>query len=441
MTDGSRRRTGLIAVFLALFALALVVCGGSATPEGTPEVTAPAGWDPMGTVVGEHRSSQPVEPTLAPGDPTLYAERDPRNSRLLKVMGELPLSFKEEGVWFADYARARELAGAPQPGSLAEFLALSDDERDAYQLATRGLLLGPGLFADIRGDVREWEQSFGFTQFNVAVAVSTGEVNPEVAPNEAAYLIGEFDQVRLRQGLLDMGYVEGTVNGVTYYDAPRSTLEATRSNPLSFIAYNSMKRVVPGEGTLAIGGVQTIDLLLEIRRASQGEAPSLKDDTAFYEIAASMRNPLSAVLLTRSVVLEPEGVNQPRYEKPEEWGELHRWAALGMGYGISGGVPWFALSLFYPDPDAAKADAGELTLRMTDYDSALRLTHPELREEQLAVMLQQPVDAICEAINVGYRLFENGSTLTMRCDIVDEAGRNVWWSVLLNMRDLGFLLP
>ncbi|MCH7737279.1 MAG: hypothetical protein IH872_07740 [Chloroflexi bacterium] len=99
------------------------------------------------------------------------------------------------------------------------------------------------------------------------------------------------------------------------------------------------------------------------------------------------------------------------------------------------------LSLFYPDPDAAKADAAELTLRMSAYASAIRLMYPEMREEQLAAMQQQPVDAICGALNAGYRSGEFGSTLTMRCDVKDQAAANIWWSVLLNMRDLGFLLP
>ena len=112
-----------------------------------------------------------------------------------------------------------------------------------------------------------------------------------------------------------------------------------------------------------------------------------------------------------------------------------------MGYGITEGAPWMALSLFYPDRDAAKADAGELTLRMSDYDSALRLTHPELREEQLAAMLKRPIDEICEAFKVGYSSDGNGSTLTIRCNMKEGIARSAWFSVLLDMRDLGFLLP
>ena len=194
--------------------------------------------------------------------------------------------------------------------------------------------------------------------------------------SEAAYMVLEYDQAKLRQGLLDMGYVEGSANGVAYYDAPRSTLDLTRYNPLSFIAGNSMKRVVLGEGTLATGGVQMIDLVPDMQRASQGDIPSLNDDPAFHALALSLGGPLSAALLTRSTVLEPEVVSPPRYEKPDEWGDLHQWEAMAMGYGVSDDVPWLALSLFYPDPDAAEADAGELTLRTSGYDTAIPLPHP-----------------------------------------------------------------
>ena len=87
----------------------LAVFGCTQTTESTEESIART--DLSTTVNRTTPTGPPVEePTLAPGDPTVYAERDPRNSRLLKVMEELPLSFKEEGVWFADYARARELA-------------------------------------------------------------------------------------------------------------------------------------------------------------------------------------------------------------------------------------------------------------------------------------------------------------------------------------------
>ena len=439
MNKSSRNRSGLAAVFLAFLIVALAACGSSATPAATPEAVAPTadapsaptattpdiggqdiplGWDPMGTVSGVDLSF-----------------------RLLEILAKLPQSFKEEGVWFADYFQARELAGAPQPVSLTEFLALSEEEREAYLAAKRGLVLGPGLLLSIGGEIREWDQSLGFTNFSVAVAVNTGEMSPWFAPGEAAYMTLEYDQAKLRQGLLDLGYVEGSANGVTYYDAPRSTAEATRSNPLSFTAYNSMKRVVLGDGTLATGGVRVIDLVPDIQRASQGEIPNLGNDAAFRSLALSLGGPLSAALLTRSTVLEPEAAEPPRYEKPDKWGDLHQWEALGMGYGISEGVPWMAISLFYPDRDAALADAGELTLRMSDYDSAIPLMYPDLREEALAGSPDRPFDSICGTIDATARRDESGSTLTMRCDMKEEFGRNIWWFGFLDMRDLGFLLP
>ena len=198
MNKSSRNRSRLAAVFLAFLIVALAACGSSATPAATPEAVAPTadapsaptattpdiggqdiplGWDPMGTVSGVDLSF-----------------------RLLEILAKLPQSFKEEGVWFADYFQARELAGAPQPVSLTEFLALSEEEREAYQAAKRGLVLGPGLLLSIGGEIREWDQSLGFTNFSVAVAVNTGEMSPWFAPGEAAYMTLEYDQAKLRQG-------------------------------------------------------------------------------------------------------------------------------------------------------------------------------------------------------------------------------------------------
>ncbi len=410
-------RIVLIAVSIGFL---MAACGSAASPTSVPAVVAP---------------------TTEPGSPTVYAERDPKNSHLLQMMLELPLAFKDRGVWFTDFARARELAGAPQPGTLAEFLALTDEEREAYQAAKRGLSMGPGLLASIRDSIEDWEQKLGFSQFAVSAAVSTGESSPVVPPWEAAYMLVEYDQEKFRQGLIDLGYVEGSANGVTYYDAPRSTLEATRSNPMSFVAYFSMNRVILAEETIAYAGVQLVDLLPTIPGVALGDAASLGDDTAFYEIGVTLRNPLSAALLTRSMFLGPNAAKPPRYDKPEEWGELHQWEAMGIGYGISGGIPQLTLSLFYSDPDAAEADAEELTLRMSDYDTAAALMYPDMGEPQLAAMIQQPVDTICGALNAGYRSGDFGSILSMRCDVEDTVFANIWWSVLLNMRDLGFLLP
>ena len=410
-------KPGLIAILVGLL---MTACGSADPPTSVPVES---------------------EPTTLPGDPAIYAERDPRNSRLLQIMEDLPPAFKDEGVWFTDYARSRELAGAPPPSTLAEYLAMSEEESQAVAVAMRGLAMGPGLFASIRDSVAEWDQRLGFSQFAVSVAVNTGESNPEIPPREAAYMLLEYDQEKFRQGLIDLGYVEGSMNGVTYYDAPRSTLEKTRSDPMSFVAYLSMNRVILAEETLAYAGTKLVDLLPAIPGVGPGDAPTLSDDAAFYEIAASLRNPVSAALLTRSMVLQPEAARPPRYEKPENWGNLHQWEALGMGFGVSGGVPRFALSLFYPDPDAAKADAQELVLRMAHYDSAIPLMYPEMGEVQLAAMPKQPIDEMCGELNGGYQSGETSSTLTVRCDVTDPARASIWWSVLLNMRDLGFLLP
>ena len=210
---------------------------------------------------------------------------------------------------------------------------------------------------------------------------------------------------------------------------------------MSFTAYLVMKRAVLSEKALAYSGVRSVDLLPSFPGLGGDDTSSLADDAAFYEIAASLRNPLSAVLMTRATVLQPDSARVPLYDKPENWGDLHQWEAIGIGYGISGGEPWMALSLYYPDPDAAKADAEELALRMLDYDTATALMYPEFREQQLAAMVQRPIENFCGNVKGSYTGSEKSSTLTMTCDVVDNPHTNIWWSVLINLRDLGFLLP
>jgi hypothetical protein len=51
---------------------------------------------------------------------------------------------------------------------------------------------------------------------------------------------------------------------------------------------------------------------------------------------------------------------------------------LGVGYSLIEDSPWWAISLFYPDPEAAEADAGEIINRMNSYQTAITsLMYPD----------------------------------------------------------------
>ena len=134
------------------------------------QTAAPA---PTETPLLRPRPTTTATPTATPTSPDApLPGQGP--SRLLAVMEKFPASFKEQGLWFADYGRALELADAPQPRSLEEYLALSEDERDAYMAARRGLVLRADLLEKARTGSQQWKEAFGFGMFDMVFLVSIG---------------------------------------------------------------------------------------------------------------------------------------------------------------------------------------------------------------------------------------------------------------------------
>jgi hypothetical protein len=88
-----------------------------------------------------------------------------------------------------------------------------------------------------------------------------------------------------------------------------------------------------------------------------------------------------AISMTK--ITEPH-VYTYRGPKPEDWGDIHHWEALGAGFTRVDGDPWWAISLFYPDPEAAAADAGEILDRMQGHETAIPHISPTMSAEGLA---------------------------------------------------------
>lgn len=420
------------AVFPALVALILLhmlaACAGG-TSTSTPPPTASGSDGGLGG------------PIIGPGpaaskSPMFQLPHEVKSSRLLNTLGKLPASFKEQGIWFADYGRALELAEAPRPRTLEEYLLLSVDQRDAYSSSRRGLVLRNDLVSKTREGSQQWEEAFGFGMFNVDVSVSIGSYSAH--PLQLAYLEGDFRKEAMRNRLLNLGYQERFVGESVYY-AIRGDYEADIRNSAGRRALSSMNRVVVAEGTLV--AAPDTDRVVKVLELSAGDRPALDDDVMFSSLAASLGDPLSAALLTRSAVLRLERGSSLIYNKPEEWGALHEWEALGAGYVIADGSTWWGLSLFYPDTDAAGADAEELVRRMRDHKTEISLIYREPSKEAPGQEPKYPFDEFCRSLSPHVRSDKNGSTLTAWCKVGNIDSGNEWWSVFLDMRDLGFLLP
>jgi hypothetical protein len=106
------------------------------------------------------------------------------------------------------------------------------------------------------------------------------------------------------------------------------------------------------------------------------------------------------------------------------------------------GAPWWAISLFYPDPEAAEADAGEVIDRMNGYRTAItQLMYPSMSGEGLtaAAQLPYPISESCASLTPVHTSDEAGSVLTVWCQVAEQSSAR--WLRLMEYRDLGFLLP
>ena len=425
-------RGAAIPALAALIVMTLVAACTQADPTPAPVETSP--------LPGATTTATPTAAPTLPNIPRLG--QGP--SRLLELMKKFPASFKEQGMWFADYGRALELDNAPRPRSFKEYASLSKDERDAYDAARRGLVLRADLLEKARTGAQQWEEAFGFGMFDMDLLVSIGSYSAD--PLQLAYLEGDFRKEAIRERLLNLGYQERFVSESVYY-AIRGDYEADIRDPAGRRALSSMNRVFVEDGTLV--AAPDTDRVLKVMEHSAGGRPALADEAMFSNLAASLGDPLSAALLTRSAAVKlegatttiyPLGVTPPAYETPEEWGTLHQWEAVGAGYVIADGSTWWGLSLFYSNPNAAGADAEELVRRMTGHKTAISLFYQEPSEEPPAQQPKQPFAEFCSSLAPSVRSDENGSTLTAWCRVGDNPIGNQWWSAFLRMRDLSFLL-
>ena len=404
---------------VALLLLLLAACEQPPAPTSTQSPTS----TPVPTAT--------AAPTATPAPTPTPAAAQETGGGLLEKLSLIPANLKDIGVWYGDLGRALEMAGVQPPRS-REDLAQSAGVRDAYLDASDGVVMAPGFMGNVFGN-QEWQEVFGFNGFEVTRAVGFGGSPLGLAPplDSAAYLEGDFDAGAIRQKLLDLRYEGVEASGRTYFSKGDDHKWPSLMSP-DGIATGSMNRVYVSDTALIVA--PATEYVTSMLATWANELPSLADDAAFSAIALALDDSLSAVLLTREATLSPEagvagGFSQ--YEKPAEWGTLHDWSDMGAGYGRDADGEWWAISLFYPDQDAADADADELIERMWGYDTALT-------ELAGRVLPERPIDQSCSELTAETRQHEHGSTLSIRCEMLEDGATAMQ---LVDLRDLGFLLP
>ena len=342
----------------------------------------------------------------------------------------MPLSFKERGIWFGDNKRALDLADAPQPKSVEEIRALSEAELEGYLNALGNVVQAAG-FGRFRGQPQDWVETFGLNYYGIARGVRTGRDGTH--PYVLAYVEGNFDPATVRQRLLALGYESLETAGLAYYAAPQGFHKL--DNPASRLSLKSMDHVFIGDGVLM--AAKASDMLTDALKVRAGAALSMADDPPVLGIASSLEDPLSAVILTRLSVLEPGYLPALFYDKPTDWGTLNEWDLFAAGYGVSGTDRLLTVSLYYADPNHAAEDAGELERRIQGYVTIVPQLLPGASPELAAGWPEKPYAQMCGPLTSSVSSAGVGSILTVRCPIENGI---TWWQ-LIELRDLGFLLP
>jgi len=353
-------------------------------------------------------------------------------------MEKVPMSWAEEGVWFNDWKRALEMAGASQPRSPDEFVALSQEQKDIYgtALSLNVFALGPDVRETARNYVLEWESAFGFNHYQMDLAISLGIKSSHYA--RPAYIEGQFDAPTVHDRLLDLGYEERRVEGRMCYAMPDDRSIDPRKDPIFLVMINTKYLYIDDATLIASPWVDQMESILGVW---SGDNPSLAEDPAFSSLREVLWDSLSAAILSRTTAFDTSYISEgqrPQFKKQETWGTLHEWEAAGFGSGrVVDGTPWFAISLFYPDPGAASADVSELVHRLETYKATV---WPELLTRGYPEHSWRP----CGPTRVSTSKDERGSTLTVRflgeCFPPGERWFSWWWESI-DLRDLGFLVP
>ena len=167
-----------------------------------------------------------------------------------------------------------------------------------------------------------------------------------------------------------------------------------------------------------------------------GETKSSTHNTLALTALESLGPTLATVILTRTGVFNPLGSIPLTHVKPASWNTLEQWEILAAGNGLQDGQPYFALTIAFEDPKAADSNLDELRARLEGYKTIVPQRFPES-----AALIQgwpsQPLDETCNDISLDAVSSTHGSTITVLC----ETHIPLLWTQIVDLRDLGFLVP
>ena len=410
-----KKKAGILSFALALILAAIIVLPGCASP-GNPGMTVPtvaASQTPAitQTTIGNSQSPTPTAPR-------------PVITGFGRFLSMVPCSFlQEHDIWYGDAAGAWSLHGI-EGGRSVESLRDLPPEKSSEVISA---LVGTNAKMRFSRD-RTVAALTGFDTWLVDRTIFSENPPPwSFSINE-----GEFDEDLIKSKLMEQGYARVEYGPFRYscYSL-RGDNEMDLRSELGRLVLTELNRVAVLDGTIITASTTgAINSALDVRL---GKEPAAIDNAACEALAGSLGEVLGGVVMTPDQVLNrnPSQEIDPFYfDIPSDWGKLHNYEMGGMGYRHDGKESSWVISLFYPDAQAASADADTLVNRLRSYffysQNPDMLRIPERRTfDYYGFSIGQP----------SVRSYPGGATLTVEC-------RGKPWLVdRIEVGDLLFLVP
>jgi len=376
-------------------------------------------------------SPEEQEPVIPSGkehievSPTNQAIVDTEFARILEMV---PYSFlKEHDIWFGNPGKVRQLYGKEHVNSIDAAKKLSSEELQAIQKTLAGVAAPDWKNLDLA-------KFIGFDGWMANCNVFAGILPPwSFSINE-----GDFDEDSITAKLTEQGYEKKDFGSYTYY----AIYDDFQINPLSDMAnlgiMAGMNRIVVLDDVIITA--PATDIMTDILETMVGNEEAVIDNPVCKALAASLGEVLSSVIITPDRVVDPAGGDGEilpfDFAIPSDWGQLHQYDMVGMGYRDDGEERYWVISLYYSDAISASADAGELEKRMGSYSF-----YTQYKDREKSPLKVTPLTDQFEVGEPAVQVYSGGATLTVACRYKPETENSAWLTHTSMMRDLLFLVP
>ena len=375
-------------------------------------------------------STRVPTPIGAPGLPP-----DRPESRVSAALGSVPLEFSGQVVEFADYYKSRAVTGLEEVDSSEDLFRL---DRKGWERLFEGVRLHPRLRARIQKTIDL-----------IAVDVFAFDLSVwswQDGNNSPTFMLVQvpFDREVVAGKLQALDYKEADHSGTAYYWLDEDFAGGLLTHPLGL----PLNRVAFLDGQLATApSTGIIEQLIDVH---QGESPSLLGSAPHRALVeAAGEGMLGGVFIPPGWIVENWNTRNTRsvarldryLAGPDQWRQLSPYDLALLGYRVRGDVGEMVFALYYPDPDAAAGDAGELEKRWNSFHYDPRGGHRSDGELE-----EVPATLSCSPFSTAVIEGSGHSVLMGTCPVIrseewDNAVKGPsLWSWLFGTRELQFLV-